>query len=58
MYNKNTNQDLVTALVTAAVGAGIATSFAVSQGQHPLIGLAITAIAAVTAVLIDRAGLI
>lgn len=58
MYNKNTNKDLVGALVTAGLGAGIVTSFAVSQGQNPLVALAITGIAALGAVLVDRAGII
>lgn len=50
MYNKNTNRDLIGAGLTAALGAGIVTSFAVSQGQHPLMALAITVIAALFAV--------
>jgi len=58
MYHKNTNKDIWTALVTAALGAGIVTSFAVSQGQPPLLALAITGIAALSAVLIERSGLI
>ena len=58
MDNKNTNKDLLSALVTAGLGAGIVTSFAISQGQHPLIALMITGIAAVFAVLFDRSGLI
>lgn len=58
MYNKNTNKDLLTALVTAGLGAGVVTSFAVSQGQNPLLALLITGIAALFAVLFDRAGLL
>ncbi|MEQ8539922.1 MAG: hypothetical protein RIB93_21040 [Coleofasciculus sp. D1-CHI-01] len=58
MYHKNTNKDILTALVTAGLGAGIVTSFAVSQGQHPLFALTITGIAALSAVLIERSGLI
>ena len=58
MYNKNTNKDLWVAVATAAVGAGIVTSFAVSQGQNPFIAMIITGIAALGAVLIDRSGLI
>ena len=42
MYNKNTNKDLMSAGLTAGLGAGIVTSFAVSQGQNPFIALAIT----------------
>lgn len=58
MYNKNTNKDFWTAIATAAVGAGIVTSFAVSQGQNPFIAMVITGIAALGAVLIDRSGII
>jgi hypothetical protein len=51
MYNKNTDKDLIGAAITAALGAGIVTSFAVAQGQNPLIGLGITAIAALFGVI-------
>lgn len=55
MYDKDTNNDLLTAGLTAALGAGIVTSFAVSQGQNPFLALAITAIAALFAVLCYKA---
>ncbi|MBD2040268.1 hypothetical protein [Microcoleus sp. FACHB-672] len=58
MYHKNSNKDLVGSAVIAALGAGIVTSFAVSQGQNPLVGLGITGFAAVVALLFDRAGLV
>ncbi len=51
MYNKNTDKDLLGAGITSGLGAGIVTSFAISQGQHPLIALAITAIAVIFGVL-------
>ena len=38
----------------AALGAGVITSFAVSQGQNPFVGLGITVFAAIAAVLIDH----
>ncbi|MDJ0534651.1 MAG: hypothetical protein QNJ70_19580 [Xenococcaceae cyanobacterium MO_207.B15] len=47
MYNHNTDKDLVSAGIITGLGAGIVTSFAVSQGQHPLIALAITALAVI-----------
>ena len=50
MYNNNTNKDLLGAGLTAGLGAGIVTSFAVGQGQHPLLALGITAIAATAGV--------
>ena len=46
MYNKNTEKDLLSAALTAGLGAGVVTSFAVSQGQNPLVALAITLVAA------------
>lgn len=52
MYN--TQKDWLGSMVTAAVGAGVITSFAVSQGQNPFVGLGITAIAAAIAVTIDH----
>jgi CDP-diglyceride synthetase len=57
MYN-HPNKDLVGAGLTAALGAGVVTSFAVSQGQHPLIALTITVFAALFAVICDQADLI
>lgn len=58
MYNKNTDRDLLGAALTAALGAGIVTSFAVSQGQHPLIALGITLIAALFAAFCHLQGLV
>ncbi|NJK74516.1 MAG: hypothetical protein HC942_11085 [Microcoleus sp. SU_5_6] len=58
MYHKRPDRDLATAAVTAALGAGVVTSFAVSQGQHPLVALLITAFAAGVALICDRLGLI
>jgi hypothetical protein len=58
MYNNNSDKDLLTAAVTAALGAGIVTSFAVSQGQNPFIALAITGFSALVAVLFSQTGLI
>lgn len=58
MYKNNSNQDLLTSAVIAALGAGIVTSFAVSQGQHPLVALAITIFSALVALLCSQLGLI
>lgn len=54
MYKKSTDKDWVSAVLTATLGAGVATSFAISQGQHPLMGLGITAFAVCAALLIDH----
>lgn len=53
MYNK-TGKDWWTAGITAALGAGVVTSLAVSHGQNPLVALLITAIATVGALAIDQ----
>lgn len=41
------DKDLLGAGLTAGLGAGVVTSFAVSQGQSPTLALMITAIASV-----------
>jgi hypothetical protein len=51
MYNNPSDKDFLGAAVTAGLGAGIVTSFAVAQGQHPLIGLGITLLAALGGVI-------
>ncbi|WP_353674239.1 hypothetical protein [Synechocystis sp. LKSZ1] len=50
MYNSNPNKDLLNAALVSGLGAGIVTSFAVGQGQHPLLGLGITIVAALCGV--------
>ncbi|MFM7220111.1 MAG: hypothetical protein ACKO21_07850 [Nodosilinea sp.] len=50
----NLQKDWISAVAIAALGAGVITSFAVSQGQNPLVGLAITVFAAVSAVALDH----
>lgn len=60
MINKppQEQKDYLTALLTSAVGAGIVTSFAVSQGQHPLLAFSITIVASLFAVICHRFGII
>lgn len=58
MYrNKSTRSVLDVALPTA-VGAGVVTSFAIAQGQHPAIAIGITALVTVFAVICDRCNLL
>lgn len=52
MYNAR--KDWLGSVLIAALGAGVITTFAVAQGQSPLVGLAVTIFAAVSAVLIDH----
>lgn len=42
----------------AVLGAGVVTSFAMSQGQDPIIGVAITAIATIFAVICHKFDLV
>ncbi len=56
--NHNQSKDLITAGLTATLGAGIITSFAVSQGQDPLLATAITLFSALCAVICYQANLI
>ncbi len=55
MYRPS-QRDWPTALVTAGLGAGVATSLAVVRGQHPWVALGITLLAAVMAVVVDELG--
>ncbi|MEB3189486.1 MAG: hypothetical protein VKL42_03990 [Snowella sp.] len=57
MFN-NPQKDLLGAACMTALGAGIVTSFAVGQGQHPLMGLGITAIAALFGVICHAQGIV
>ncbi|MBD2102185.1 hypothetical protein [Leptolyngbya sp. FACHB-261] len=54
MHN-GSSKDPLTAIVTAGMGAGIVTSFAVSQGQNILTALGITAFSIVVALIVDAA---
>ncbi len=58
MYDKNSRKDPLVSATIAALGAGVATSFAVAQGQSPFVALGITVFAATVAVLLDRLGLV
>ena len=49
----DSQRDWISSLLIAGIGAGVITSFAVAQGQDPLLGLGITAIASVGAVLME-----
>ncbi|MGB2924661.1 MAG: hypothetical protein WBB82_05135 [Limnothrix sp.] len=54
MYNGNTEKDYLQAGLVAGLGAGVATSFAVVQGQNPLIALTITLMAATFAMICHK----
>jgi uncharacterized membrane protein len=58
MYNNKSQHSLFDAAIPAAVGAGVVTSFAMSQGQHPALAIAITMLVTLFAVICDRFNLI
>jgi hypothetical protein len=58
MYRNKLGHSLLDVALPAALGAGIVTSFAISQGQHPAIALAVTAIATGFAVIYHRFNLV
>jgi hypothetical protein len=57
MYRQS-DKDLIGAGLISALGAGIITSFAVNQGQNPLVALAITAIASACGIICHQCDLI
>lgn len=58
MYKSKSGRSLIDVALPAALGAGVVTSFAIFQGQHPAIALGITAIATAIAVICDRFDLV
>lgn len=54
MYGNRSRKNLLESVVTAGLGAGIVTSFAISQGQHPLLAFSITGFAIVISLMVDR----
>jgi hypothetical protein len=58
MYKSKSGRSLVDIALPAALGAGVVTSFAIAQGQHPAIALGTTGIATAFAVICDRFNLI
>jgi small neutral amino acid transporter SnatA (MarC family) len=51
MYKNRSGYSLLEIAIPAALGAGVVTSFAIAQGQHPAIAIAITAISTAFAVI-------
>lgn len=56
MFDPQFNPDLWHSVAIAAVGAGVVTTFAIGQGQHPLVALVVTGMATAVAVVCDRSG--
>jgi small neutral amino acid transporter SnatA (MarC family) len=58
MYKNRLGHSLFDVAMPALLGAGVVTSFAMSQGQHPAIAIAITAISAIFTVICHRFDLV
>lgn len=58
MYRNRSGYSLFEVAMPATLGAGVITTFALAQGQDPIIAIAITAISAIFAVVCHRFNLI
>lgn len=58
MYKKDANSAFLNAALVSTLGAGIVTSFAISQGQDPGLAVLITTIAVGFTLICHRAGLV
>jgi small neutral amino acid transporter SnatA (MarC family) len=58
MYRNKSDRSILDVALPTALGAGVVTSFAIAQGQHPAIAVGITAIVTVFAVVCERCNLI
>ncbi|WP_373543345.1 hypothetical protein [Chamaesiphon sp.] len=58
MYKNRLGHSLFDVAMPAALGSGVVTSLAISQGQHPAMAIGITAISTAFAVICHRFDLI
>jgi small neutral amino acid transporter SnatA (MarC family) len=58
MYRNRSDRSLFDVAMPAAIGAGVVTSFAIAQGQHPAIAIAITAISTIFAIICHQLDLV
>jgi hypothetical protein len=58
MYKNRSDRSITTAALPAAIGAGVVTSFAIAQGQHPALAIGITVICTLFAVVCQQFDLI
>ncbi|AFY94314.1 hypothetical protein [Chamaesiphon minutus] len=58
MYKSKSGRTLLDVAMPAAIGAGVVTTFAISQGQHPAMAIGITAISTIFTVVCYRFDLI
>ena len=50
MYRNKSARSVLEVAMPAAVGAGVVTTFAIAQGQHPAVAISITLVATVFAI--------
>jgi small neutral amino acid transporter SnatA (MarC family) len=50
MYRNKSERSLLEVAMPAAIGAGVVTTFAIAQGQHPAIAISITLVATIFAI--------
>ncbi|MGA1265139.1 MAG: hypothetical protein ACO331_14730 [Prochlorothrix sp.] len=55
MYKPSSKSNLLNDVIVASAGAGIITTLALANGQHPAIALSITAGSALAAIILNRA---
>jgi hypothetical protein len=58
MYDNKAKSSFLDAIIPAAIGAGVVTSFALAQGQHPAIAIGVTIVATLFAVICEKFALI
>ena len=58
MYRNKSDRSLLDAALPAAIGAGVVTSFAIGQGQHPAIAISITFVATLFAIVCHQYDLV
>jgi small neutral amino acid transporter SnatA (MarC family) len=58
MYKSKSGRSLLDVALPATLGAGIVTTFAIAQGQHPAMAIAITAISTTFTVICYRFDLV
>jgi hypothetical protein len=56
MYDRNTQTDLVSGAISAALGAGVVALIAIAQGQHPAIAIGLTIASTIFAVICQKFG--
>jgi putative flippase GtrA len=53
MYDKKSEQNLLESVITAGLGSGVVTFFAITQGQNTLVAIAITIFAILVALIVN-----